>query len=175
MRTNSLTKWIAVLAMVGASSLASAAVVGLGNSSPGSALGDGDFGQFSATQGAGAVNDKWYFNLVSDSDVAARAVGIVFDNPLSMPSLTLQLYKTSDNSTVGGSTTTPNLLSLSGLSFGSYYLHITGIAAGQGLQYVGNVAVSAVPLPAAALLLLSGLAGVGVMARRRREANTAAA
>jgi len=50
-----------------------------------------------------------------------------------------------------------------------YDLVITGTATGiLGGQYVGTVAASAVPLPAAAWLLLSGLVGIGAMARRRR-------
>jgi choice-of-anchor C domain-containing protein len=41
--------------------------------------------------------------------------------------------------------------------------------------FLDNVRVNPVPLPAAAWLLLSGLAGVGAMARRRRSATNASA
>jgi hypothetical protein len=50
-----------------------------------------------------------------------------------------------------------------------YELIITGTTTGvSGGAYAGVVAASPVPLPAAAWLLLSGLVGVGAMARRRR-------
>jgi hypothetical protein len=52
---------------------------------------------------------------------------------------------------------------------GEYVLQIAGVAtsAGGG-SYTAGIGVTAVPLPAAVPLLLSGMAGLGAMARRRR-------
>ncbi len=60
----------------------------------------------------------------------------------------------------------------SSLSNDNYDLQVSGDATGSlGGIYASAVAVTAtVPLPAAAWLLLSGLAGTGAMARRRLTA-----
>jgi len=47
---------------------------------------------------------------------------------------------------------------------------VTGVVAGSSGTYDLNVAVSQVPLPGAALLFGSGLAGLGLVSRRRRHA-----
>jgi len=50
---------------------------------------------------------------------------------------------------------------------GNYDLQIRGLAASGGGSYGGDINFSAVPLPAAAWLLISGLAGLGGLARRK--------
>jgi hypothetical protein len=56
------------------------------------------------------------------------------------------------------------------LTGGEYVLQIAGLAASGGGAFTGNLGVTAVPLPAALPLLLSGIAGLGALARRRRVA-----
>lgn len=50
-----------------------------------------------------------------------------------------------------------------------YFLQIRGEAA-SAASYTGNIVFTAVPLPAAGWLLLSGLGAIGAMSRRRRAA-----
>jgi len=56
------------------------------------------------------------------------------------------------------------------INSGSYDLQIRGGADALGGSYGGNLQFTAVPLPAAAWLLISGLGGLGSMARRRKPA-----
>jgi hypothetical protein len=62
-----------------------------------------------------------------------------------------------------------------GLLFaGNYYLQIQGDA-GINAGYGGNLSVAQTPLPAAAWLFGTGLAGLGLLARRRRKQQSALA
>lgn len=66
--------------------------------------------------------------------------------------------------------------SFSNIQAGTYILDVAGIASGTGGgSYVGSLnlaplTVNPVPLPAAAWLLLSGLAGLGAVVRKRKAA-----
>jgi hypothetical protein len=52
---------------------------------------------------------------------------------------------------------------------GTYFMDIAGTANGtSGGTYIGQLNLSPVPLPAGIWLLLSGLGGIGVLARKRR-------
>jgi hypothetical protein len=52
---------------------------------------------------------------------------------------------------------------------GTYFLDIAGTASGtSGGTYIGQLNLSPVPLPAGIWLLLSGLGGIGALARKRR-------
>jgi hypothetical protein len=54
-------------------------------------------------------------------------------------------------------------------SSGTYVLDVAGTTSGtSGGTYVGQLQLAAVPLPAAAWLMLSGLGAIGAFARRRR-------
>jgi hypothetical protein len=61
-----------------------------------------------------------------------------------------------------------NITMPTGIAGGSYILQVRGEAASGGGSYGGVLSFTAVPLPAALPLLLSGIAGVGVFARRRK-------
>jgi hypothetical protein len=61
-----------------------------------------------------------------------------------------------------------------GFAAGSYILQIRGEAAAAGGAYGGTIGFTAVPLPAALPLLLSGLGLMGSLARRKRAAIGAA-
>ena len=59
--------------------------------------------------------------------------------------------------------------SFSGINSGTYMLDVAGIASGtNGGNYVGSLQLAPVPLPAALWLLVSGLGGVGALARKRK-------
>lgn len=70
---------------------------------------------------------------------------------------------------VTGSAGLYNITMPTGIAGGSYILQIRGEAAPGGGSYGGTLAFTPVPLPAALPLLLSGIAGVGVLAGRRRK------
>jgi hypothetical protein len=58
-----------------------------------------------------------------------------------------------------------------GIQSGTYILDVAGIASGTGGgTYIGSLNLQPVPLPAALGLMLSGLAGLGTLARRRKSA-----
>ncbi len=59
----------------------------------------------------------------------------------------------------------------SGIQSGTYMLDVAGIATGtSGGSYIGSVDLQPVPVPAALWLMLSGLGGLGALARKRRAA-----
>jgi hypothetical protein len=61
--------------------------------------------------------------------------------------------------------------SFSGIQSGTYILDVAGIASGtSGGSYIGSVDLQPVPLPAAIWLMLSGLGGLGALARKRGTA-----
>ena len=61
--------------------------------------------------------------------------------------------------------------SFSGIQAGTYMLDVAGIASGTGGgSYIGSVDLQPVPLPAAIWLMLSGLGGLGALARKRGAA-----
>jgi hypothetical protein len=174
MSTNLLKSMLGILVM-GIAGFAHATSYTLTDNSPsGPTLNPGDIANF-GNSGPNGTNfsDNWYFQLgqpgagglVTNVDVTVGATNI-----LNISSFSVSLYA----ATSGGAIISPVLatgtsFNLPSLPSGMYDLLITGAATGvSGGQYVGTVAASAVPLPAAAWLLLSGLAGVGAMARRRR-------
>jgi hypothetical protein len=58
-----------------------------------------------------------------------------------------------------------------GIQSGTYMLDVAGIASGtSGGSYIGSVDLQPVPLPAAIWLMLSGLGGLGALARKRGAA-----
>jgi hypothetical protein len=61
--------------------------------------------------------------------------------------------------------------SFSGIQAGTYMLDVAGIASGTGGgNYIGSVDLNPVPLPAAIWLMVSGLGGLGALARKRIHA-----
>jgi hypothetical protein len=69
----------------------------------------------------------------------------------------------------GNDSGTPITASFTNALSGTYFLQVAGTADGtSGGTYVGQLNLEPVPLPAALPLLLSGLAGLGAMARDRK-------
>jgi len=126
-------------------------------------LGSGDTGLVpTTTDPHGKFDNDWYFSLTSPSKLKGDALSINFAG-FDIKGLKLELIDTTTNTDYFLS----HKFTLAGLPAGDYELIVTGDATGKnGGVYSG--AITAVPLPAAAWLLLSGLVGVGVIARRRR-------
>jgi len=164
--------------MLGISAVANAAFYDLGttmlpaangNASPGPTVTDGDQITLKGVwDGAGASQSgaatSWYFttalpNLLLDNAVIVQNGFNNFSAQLFSPSSVLLL------TLVPGTTYNAFLLAAAG----TYKLVVTeDLVHGSGRSYTFDARI--VPLPAAAWLLLSGVAGLGVMARRRKLA-----
>jgi hypothetical protein len=169
---------MATAVMMGLSAAANASFYNLGttslpvangNASPGPTVTDGDQITLKGVwDGAGASasgsSTSWYFttalpNLLLDNAVIVQngfaGFSAVLYDPLNNPILTL---------TAG---TIYNAFPL--LLAGTYKLVVTAnLVHGDGHSYTFDARI--IPLPAAAWLLLSGVAGLGAMARRRKVA-----
>jgi hypothetical protein len=149
---------------------ASAKSIDLTTSSPGPTLTIGEEGFVPSTSvmHPGDFSTSWFFdvNPKTDFDIV---VDITSNNTahFGIKNLDAKLY---DGTKLVRSGTDFSVTDLSG---GDYKLIISGDSIVSGADcssYWGNVKLTAVPLPAAAWLFLSGLAGVGLMARRRTAA-----
>lgn len=178
-RIEGFVKGLFATVLLSASASAGAATVPLSPSPSGPTLGVGDVGTFvnfvSPGGGADDVADKWYFQLAGPSGVGVAVDQVVLDLTMlpglevSFASLGLNLCTVDClGANLLGSVMAGSTLSLASLAGGSYYLDVFGDVNGTlGGQYTGAVSVSAVPVPAALWLMLSGLVGLGVVARRR--------
>jgi hypothetical protein len=146
----------------------------LTNTAPGPIVNPGDFATFSDSFTAGgSFADDWFFQLSGTGAggvVVNEAVTVSTTALVNISGLSLSLWTESAGSPVALQASGGTDFNLPSLAPGLYELIITGTVTGtEGGAYAGVVASpSAVPLPAAAWLLLSGLVGVGAMARRRR-------
>jgi hypothetical protein len=147
-----------------------------------------------ATSSVGAYDfqDSYRFtvNAAASGDTLVASLGL--GTLVAMSNLQFRLYEvasattnpivpgipagsTSETVWVGqtGADTNTTVISksFSGLQAGTYILDVAGIASGSlGGSYVGTVNLQAVPLPATGWLMLSGIGGLGAMARRRKAA-----
>jgi hypothetical protein len=160
-------QWLLAMMMLSALGTASAAVYPLTETPTGPDLSPGDTGLFEAAVTPGTFSNDWYFSLASPSTVNGAVVNVNLSTLLNITGLALELvydYGLPGMKTYSG---LGDSFTLTSLSSGPYELIVSGDATGSaGGVYAG--AVTTVPLPAAAWLLLSGLAGLGVLARRRR-------
>jgi hypothetical protein len=117
-----------------------------------------------------STDNKWYFTIATPYELDASDYDAA---PGSITGLALNLY-TIGNALVGGDDDYSDTgIHIPQLFSGTYYLLVTGTGTAHSVSYGGSAGVSAVPLPAAAWLLLSGVAGLGVMGRRRKMAAAA--
>ena len=163
MKARQLQSVLAIM-LLGAVSTASAAVLDLSSIPNGPGLDTGDFGLVPTTFVApGSFTGDWYFSLNSPSGLEGDVVGINLPGLTHIKDLALTLIDLTTDTTYVSDARNFDLASL---PKGNYELEVTGDATGRhGGIYAGAIAV--LPLPAAAWLLLSGLAGVAVLARRR--------
>jgi hypothetical protein len=157
---------IITLSVVGA---ANAAVVNLSTSPNGPSLNIGDTGLVPTTtvSSGSSFTDNFYFSLASTSKFSSKVANISLAG-FGFSTLTAHLFDIT-TSTFVGSGLNFTLPSLAGGD--NYDLVVSGKALSPlGGIFAGAVHVSAAaPIPAAAWLLLSGLVGVGAMARRRKS------
>ncbi len=123
----------------------------------------------------GSFADNWSFTLLSSSDVT-----VAFDQlPLTLGTLSWNISTLAGSLASGscGTGTCPSGFTVTNLSAHptAYTLMVTGNADGTaGGLYAGLMTVTAVPLPPAAILFGSVLAGLAVVARKRGAAAAAA-
>lgn len=168
MDTRILRSIVAVV-LLSAAGAANASVV-LGNSSPGATLAPSSVAQI-PTQflGPGTFSDNYFFTTSVTTSVGVSVASFEIPSTYSISGLDATLSNSTHTSVDSGQ----NFL-LASLPAGTYEINVSGDAIGPaGGAYAGVVKVDPprpVPLPAAVWLLLSGIAGVGSIARRRRTA-----
>lgn len=145
------------------------------------------------TSGTYSFYDDYVFSILgSQADSITSTINLASGGfNIDLKNLDVQLFNFSNSNTLpylsgngmgdadgvtsvkisaGGTGTTEVLRTTSPLNAGTYVLQVRGLVDGSnGGTYTGSLNIAPVPLPAAGLLLLSGLAGLGFMGRRRRE------
>lgn len=158
MNFKSSIKSIAAAALLAVSASSQAAFQDLGNIT-------GQSLNLASTVGVGSFLDTYSFSIDSLSDLEAYVISFS-SNRFGIDNLTCSL----SGASVSFTSCDLNVL---GLSSGEYDLTVSGIGKTAFSNYVGAIAVTAVPEPETFAMLLAGLGVMGAIARRRKQ--TAAA
>lgn len=151
---------------------AGAAIYGDSSSSPFELRSIRDAGLSPTALGSGGLPNDRHFSLTSPSSLGGdlRDIDARFDDLVHMKNPAVSSVEcatalcTAHAPAYGASN--PATFALPSLTGGSYEVQVTGVGNGkEGGSYATRISVAR--LPAAAWLLLSGLAGVAVLARRR--------
>ena len=167
----SLKIGLALVALFGAAGVANASSTSKSSviiSSTGTypLLGLGQLGTFQAS-GTSTFDDFWTFSIGAPQ-LLEGGVGINVTSSFNITSMAVKVFSVS-TSTLVFSQFGPGTFTLTSVPVGDYYIEVSGTYTGtNGGSYHGDV-TNNVPLPAAAWLLLSGVAGLGAMARRRKD------
>ena len=86
----------------------------------------------------------------------------------SLLGLEYQVFDATTSLAITASAAAPNLLVFAASPGGSYFVQFTGIAGTSGGSYAASITIT--PIPGAILLMVPALAGLGMLARRRRTA-----
>jgi hypothetical protein len=111
------------------------------------------------------IDDKWYFTELVPFYLVDAGVSFTFFKDVSVSLVGPGGVLWTSGVVSGPLVTIPYLLMA---DVGTWYIEVVGTSTKNTANYSG--AGQVVPLPAAAWLLLSGLAGLGAMARRRKVA-----
>lgn len=160
-------------ALIAAGALASGAVTAWADTTNAGALASASSNSSGVpTAASGGVSDPSSFQLLASANAApASVITISVPAQLSVSNIRISVLDDSPNAVNSGGSGTSSILFDQALTAGNpYFFQVTGIATGLGGGTFPPLPVlTPVPEPGSYALMLSGLLGVAVFVRRRRQ------